>query len=76
MKVHELIIALQSMPEDAEVWHLWDGAARTTINVVWVACDGKVITSDYGMCVNDTHTRPVGAPTRAEELYWRTQNEE
>lgn len=37
MKVNELITALQSMPQDAKVRHLWDGEARTEINLVWLA---------------------------------------
>lgn len=51
MKVSELICALQNMPHDADVWHLWDSAARTEIKHVWLAKSGKVITSDDGEIV-------------------------
>lgn len=73
MKVHELITALQAMPLDADVLHLWDGGARTVINVVWLSRDGRVITSDYGMLCYPNNDRPPTAPTTDEELYWKTQ---
>lgn len=62
MKVNELITALLSMPQDAEVLHLWDGAARTVINLVWLTQDGRVITSDHGMHCYLNIDRPQGAP--------------
>lgn len=72
MKVHELIIALQKMPLDAEVWHLWDGEARTVIEHVWLARSGQVITADVGQVCYSTKTRPTTAPTEKENKYWET----
>lgn len=74
MKVIDLITALQSMPHDADVLHLWDGGARTVINLVWLTIDGRVITSDYGMHCYLNNDRPPGSPTTDEKLYWRTHN--
>lgn len=73
MKVKELIKELETMPQDAEVWHLWDGEARTEINVVWLARDGNVITADYDYVCYPTETRPIDAPTEYEEEFWRTK---
>lgn len=47
MTVADLKLILDTLPEDATVWHLWDGSARTAINHVYLARSGKVITSDY-----------------------------
>lgn len=46
MRVNELIGILQTMPEEAEVFHLWDGEARTEIIKVWFSHSGCVITAD------------------------------
>lgn len=47
MKVSELIGILQRMPQDAEVWHVWDGEPRTAIAYVWETVDGRVLTADH-----------------------------
>ena len=75
MKVSALIEALQALPPEADVWHLWDGSARTEIQLVWLARDGNVITSDYEEVCYSDHTRPVDAPSREQEPYWRTAAE-
>lgn len=72
MRVKDLIIALQKMPQDAPVLHVWDGAARTSIEFVWVANDGNVITADYGQVVYGDDDRPKHAPTKAQDAHWQT----
>lgn len=72
MKVRELIEKLQLMPMDADVLHLWDGEARTAIEFVWLSQDGNVISADFGMVCYSDETRPVGAPTKAQDMYWKT----
>lgn len=72
MKVKELIKALQAMPPDADVTHLWDGEARTGIEHVWLARDGFVVTADFGMVCYSNGTRPENAPTAKEDSYWES----
>jgi hypothetical protein len=72
MKVKDLIKALQSMPQDAEVMHLWDGEARTSIEFVWEARGGDVVTSDFSMVCYSDATRPASAPSSKENRYWET----
>lgn len=76
MKVNELITILLAMPQNAEIFHSWDGEARTGINVIWLARNGTVVTSDYGMHCYSTASRPLSAPTSYEEQYWKSPNEE
>jgi hypothetical protein len=70
MKVKELIKALEVLPEEAEVYHLWDGLARTRIKHVWLSRKGDVVTADYGEPCYDEEDRPPYAPTK--EVYWKT----
>ena len=72
MKVGELIKVLETMPHDAELFHLWDGEARTHIEHIWLSRDGDVITADHGMVCYSTETRPMDAPTSEEDRYWST----
>ncbi len=72
MKVSQLISILQSLPQDATVWHLWDGEARTEINHVWLGRGGAVITADCDHVAYSTCDRPFDAPDENEEPSWRT----
>ena len=72
MTVKQLIAALETMPPDADVTHLWDGAPRTGIEHVWLARAGFVVTSDYDEVCYDDDARPESAPTRAVERYWHS----
>ena len=72
MKVKDLIKELEKMPQDAEVMHLWDGEARTAIEVVYESKNGTVITSDFQQVCYSSSTRPIDAPTKEEERYWET----
>jgi hypothetical protein len=72
MTVKELVEALSKMPQDARVFHLWDGEPRTAINVVYETKNGKVMTADYEMVCYSTDARPIDAPTKEENPYWET----
>lgn len=72
MKVKELIKALETMPPDADVTHLWDGEARTKIEHVWLARAGFVVTADFGMICYSNDARPASAPTEKDDPYWKS----
>ena len=72
MNVSELIKALLEMPQDAEVWQLWDGEPRTVIESVYLSKSGTVITSDFGMGCYSESAMPVDAVVSEGELYWQT----
>lgn len=72
MEVRKLIEELKKMPQNAQVRHLWDGSTRTTVEVVYLAKNGVVVTSDYDMVCYDEEERPIDAPTVAEDKYWHT----
>ncbi len=74
MKVKELIKELQKMPQHADVKHVWDGEARTEIELIWLARDGFVATSDYDQIVYSNGSRPENAPTERQRMYWRTRH--
>ena len=75
MKVRELITALEKMPSEAEVLHLWDGEPRTAIEFCWLSLRGDVITSDYGQRCYTGDARPFDAPTEEADPYWLTPNQ-
>lgn len=72
MTVAALIEQLEKMPPDAEVMHLWDGAARTGIKHVWLSRAGRVVTADEDEVCYYTDDRPASAPTAKQCQYWRT----
>jgi hypothetical protein len=68
--VSKLVELLKTMPQDAEVWHVWDGAARTKIELVWLANSGNVITADFDESVYSEESWPIGtAPERGWRFY-------
>lgn len=73
MTVKELIKQLEKMPQDARVYHLWDGEPRTAINVVYEAKAGKVITADYNQVCYSDNARPKNAPNNKINKYWITE---
>ena len=73
MRVDELIKELKKLPEDAIVYHLWDGELRTEINVVYLSNSGKAVTADNEEVCYSTESRPTDAPTAEEQKYWHTK---
>jgi len=74
MKVKDLIIELQKMPQEAKVFHLWDGEPRTEINIVYKSKDGNVVTADFSEDCYSTSSRPEDAPSYEEQRHWQTPN--
>jgi hypothetical protein len=72
MTVKQLIAALETMPPDADVMHLWDGHPRTTIEHVWLARAGYVVTADYDMVCYHGNSRPETAPYETDDRYWHS----
>lgn len=72
MIVKDLIEILKTMPQDAPVLHLWDGAPRTAIEHVWVSRGGIVITADCGEHCYANEDRPSSAPTEDQQPLWHT----
>ena len=70
MKVRELIESLEKLPQDARVFHLWDGEPRTAINVVYEAKNGRVITADYKQACYSLSARPKDSLISEDSLYW------
>jgi len=72
MKVSSLIKKLERLPQDAEVKHLWDGSAYTTIEFIWISKGGYVVTADYSeVCYHD-EDRPIDAPLKSDYRHWST----
>ena len=71
MTAKELIEYLKQMPQDTNVYYLYDGEPRTDIDVCYLAKNGKVVLSDYGQIVHTEDCRPVGAPTRKEQQWYK-----
>lgn len=72
MTAKELIALLATMPPDARVFHLWDGALRTEVEHVWLSRSGVVGTSDVGQVCYCAEDWPANAPTEEEIPYWST----
>jgi len=71
MNVLELIEALGSLPPDAKVTYLWDGAPGSTVVHAYLARSGDVVLADDCEPVYDQEDRPVGA--QADEC-WLTSD--
>jgi len=76
MKVKELIEKLKSIEnKDADVVHLWDGATRTDIQIVYLSKDGDCVTSDFEETAYSDGDRPLNAPLAKDDPYWETEAE-
>ena len=75
MKVHELIATLGTLPREADVQVVWDGAARSDVRHAYLSRKGSVMLADAGEVVYDDADRPETAPSVAEARYWRTPGE-
>lgn len=74
MIVSDAIKELLKMPQDAELSQLWDGELRTDVNIIYLARNGKVVTSDYNQVCYSEEARPTESPTVKQEPYWSTPN--
>ncbi len=72
MKVKDLIEELKKMDQEADVFHLWDGALRTSIEHVYMGKSGVCVTADKGMVAYSDEARPENAPRAYEDHYWKT----
>ena len=75
MTVSELIEKLKELPQDRRVFMLIDGEPRSALNVVYESKTGRVVVAGYGHVVYSTNARPVDAPTRMQDNYWRTEED-
>lgn len=69
MTANRLIKVLETMPGDAEVEMVYDGAARADVNCVWVAASGHVLLADIDERCLYRHDRPIEVQ---DDLDWRT----
>ena len=72
MNVCKLIDALKYMDPDAEVFMIWDGAARGEVGNVWLTRGGFVAVASSGEPVYSDSSRPLYAPSAEADLYWET----
>lgn len=70
MTAAQLIAELQKMPQDAEVWHLWDGCLRSPIDAVWLSRGGVIGTGAFGEYCSNDRDRPFDAPSRDVLPHW------
>lgn len=71
MTVAELIKQLRKMPPAAAVRYVWDGEARTDVELIWLArCGDVILHGDNGEPVYTGEDRPITAPTEKEDPYW------
>jgi len=70
MKVKDIIKFLNTVDQEKEVWHVWDGEPRSKIEAMWVARNGNIISGPIGEPVYSEESRPDGAPFEEEDRYW------
>lgn len=71
VKVSELLVHLAKLPPDAEVSFFYDGAARGTVDLCWLARSGEVVLAGCPSTVYNDSDRPAGAPRASAEPYWQ-----
>ena len=72
MKVSELIEVLKKMDQGADVYHLWSGELRSTIEHVYMGKFGACVTADENEVAYSDNARPVDAPPKSQDEYWST----
>jgi hypothetical protein len=70
MRVDQLIALLQAMPQDANVFNIWDGAPRTAPELVWLSRKGDVMLCDYREPVYEEGFQPIDVPSGS--THWET----
>lgn len=71
MTVKMLINQLTTLPPEAPVLLLSDGALRNELENVWMAHSGRVGLGANDEPVYDEEDRPAYAPTERTEPFWR-----
>lgn len=66
MEVKELIERLKDCDMEAEVYHLWDGQLRTTIEHVYMGKEGDCVTADYDEVAYSDEARPIDSPSSGD----------
>lgn len=73
MTAKELIAELSKLPPDVEVRYVWDGEVRSDVRHCWLSRNGQsIVLADYDDKVYSEEDRPVFAPTKKEDPYWKT----
>ena len=72
MKVKALIEELKKMDQESYVMHLWDGALRTSIEMVYMGKTGKCVTADFDHLAYEDEARPHEAPSANDDRHWET----
>ena len=62
MTVSELIDKLKLMPQDADVYCLYDLYADKDVDHVWLAKNGKVVLGRFQELVTESEDTPEGQP--------------
>lgn len=75
MKVFELIGKLSQMPQDGEVFFIYDGVAYGRTEHAYQSKAGKIILADADQIVYHDSDRPVDAPNPKTRPYWHTEGE-
>ena len=70
MKIKEIIKILKTMPQNAEMGHLWDGAVRSLVDGIYLAKSGLVVGAPAEHPAYYDEDRPKGAPTAEEDDNW------
>lgn len=70
MNAQQLIGFLKTMPPDAEVGMVVDGAIRYEVEAGWLARNGEVALASIGQRVQVDEHRPADAPSLEERAVW------
>lgn len=74
MTIKEIIEVLKTMPQDAQMGHLWDGAVRSMVDGIYLSQSGVVVGAPEGEPAYNDEDRPVGAPNENEDRYFKPVN--
>lgn len=70
LTIKEIIDILKTMPQDAEMGCLWDGACRSTVDGIYLAKSGVVVGAPYEEPAYYDEDRPEGAPLEKDDPYY------
>jgi len=70
MTIKEIIEVLQTMPPNAKMGMLWDGAVRSYVEGIYLSRSGDVVGSPKGQPAYYDEDRPKNAPYAYTEPYF------